>query len=98
MRLFIGIGCCASIMPVGGTIAWASLNWGVAAPAAVAALSGTAKLSNRAKAPLTATSGTFITRSTLCFSDQVLHRSRKKMRAELIELMARRFLRCFFSL
>jgi hypothetical protein len=70
MRSFIGMGCCASIMPVGGTIAWASLSWGVTASAAVAALSWAAKESNRAKAPLIATSGTFIKRSMLCFSNQ----------------------------
>jgi hypothetical protein len=57
-------------MPVGGTIAWASLNWGVTASAAVAALSWAAKESHRAKAPLIATSGTFIKRFMLFFSNQ----------------------------
>jgi hypothetical protein len=67
-------------MPVGGTIAWASLNWGVTAPAAVAALSGAAKPSNRAKAPLIATSGTFITRSMLCSPIKAARRSPTSLR------------------
>src|SRR6516164_4626512 len=70
MRSFIGIGCSASIMPVRGTMAWASMTWGAgvlpAAATSVEALGPSAAASKQ----LSKASSNFIARFILWCPDQ----------------------------